>query len=122
MTRAHRIGRFCLGILVAYVLAFQGMAGAFAAARHVAPPPAGLLCSGAAVPADEAPQAPALHQAACDLFCGVSTQAALPPVAGAATPFVRVALVIRLDAPADQSLRRAALFLPQQPRAPPFAI
>lgn len=116
------MGRVFLGIVVAYVLAFQGMAGAFAAARHVAPMPAGVLCSGDAVPADHAPQAPASHQAACDLFCGAAAHAALPPAPVAETPFVRFALVMRLDAPADQASRRAAPFSPQQPRAPPVAI
>ena len=55
MTRMSRTGRLLLGVLVAYVLALQGMLGAHAAARHALPLQVGVLCSGEAAPHDGAP-------------------------------------------------------------------
>lgn len=120
MTRMRRTGRILLGFLVAYVLAFQGMAGAFAAARHVPPLQAGVLCSGEPVPHDGAP-APMAHERACDLFCNGFAGAALPP-APAVPPLLRLSVVTTADALGRQTLRRTPAYSPQQPRAPPFAI
>lgn len=120
MTHARALSRVFLGFLVAYVLAFQGMAGAFASARHAGPLPSGVLCSGEAVPGEGAPQSTA-HACGCDAFCGAAQGASLPPPASNVARALFFARVTH-DAPAPRPLDATRFASSHQPRAPPFAV
>jgi hypothetical protein len=94
---AHsRSGRAILLIAFAYILAFQGFAGALAGASHGAVSTPAAHCAPSGTPDD--PDRDALHQGLCCVLGHWPATPALPPVGYDLAP-VRQAATVRLQPP-----------------------